>query len=142
MATYTEHYGLHQWEATDNFLRTDFNTDHQLIDAALAELDDNKGAWVYGTYTGNGTRTQYEEDAPYQTISLSFQPKAVIVSMPRFTFGGTNWNNWNTVTMVRGVQVYGTESSYHTKAQITEDGFQVNTYLNSDGTQYCYLALK
>ena len=38
MATYTEHYGLHQWEAADDFLRTDFNTDFQKIDGALGTL--------------------------------------------------------------------------------------------------------
>ena len=38
MANYTEHYGLHQWVPEDDFLRTDFNTDFALIDAALAGL--------------------------------------------------------------------------------------------------------
>ena len=35
MATYTPNYGLHQWEAGDNFLRTDFNADFSKIDTAL-----------------------------------------------------------------------------------------------------------
>ena len=34
----TENYGLNQWEATDQVLRTDFNTDNAKIDAALKEL--------------------------------------------------------------------------------------------------------
>ena len=38
LANYTEHYGLHQWVPEDDFLRTDFNTDFALIDAALAGL--------------------------------------------------------------------------------------------------------
>ena len=38
MATYTENYQLHQWVPEDDFLRTDFNTDFQKIDAALAAL--------------------------------------------------------------------------------------------------------
>lgn len=33
----TEHLGLHQWEATDSFLRTDFNEDFQKIDGAVGE---------------------------------------------------------------------------------------------------------
>ena len=37
MADYTEHYQLHQWVPTDDFLRTDFNTDFANIDAALGE---------------------------------------------------------------------------------------------------------
>ena len=38
LANYTEHYGLHQWVPEDDFLRTDFNADFALIDAALAGL--------------------------------------------------------------------------------------------------------
>ena len=45
MAAYTTNYGLHQWESTDNFLRTDFNADHQLIDAALAGLEGERHGW-------------------------------------------------------------------------------------------------
>ena len=37
MATYTSNYQLHQWVPGDNFLRTDFNTDFQKIDAALGQ---------------------------------------------------------------------------------------------------------
>ena len=33
----TEHLGLHQWEATDSFLRTDFNEDFAKIDGAVGE---------------------------------------------------------------------------------------------------------
>lgn len=39
MATYTPNYGFHQWEATDNFLRTDFNTDFGKIDASIAKTE-------------------------------------------------------------------------------------------------------
>ena len=35
MATFTEHLGLHQWAAGDNFLRTDFNADFLAIDQAV-----------------------------------------------------------------------------------------------------------
>ena len=72
MASYTTNYGLHQWEATDNFLRTDFNADHQLIDGALAELEGGKVGIVQGRYTGNGAVTR--------NINLGFRAKAVIVA--------------------------------------------------------------
>ena len=43
MATnHTEHYGLCQWEATDQVLRTDFNEDNQKIEAELARLQREK----------------------------------------------------------------------------------------------------
>lgn len=39
MANYTQNYQLHQWEPTDNFLRTDFNEDHQKIDSAIKNTE-------------------------------------------------------------------------------------------------------
>ena len=57
MATYTSNYQLHQWVSEDDFLRTDFNTDFQKIDTALAGLQDGvelKCRAVEGSYNGNG----------------------------------------------------------------------------------------
>ena len=90
MATYTENYQLHQWVPEDDFLRTDFNTDFQKIDAALAAVkalaegkagpDDlaeletlinGKTAVVSGSYAGNGST---------KSVTLGFQPRAVVVS--------------------------------------------------------------
>ena len=90
MATYTTNYQLHQWEASDNFLRTDFNTDFQKIDEALTAVkalaegkagpDDleeletlinGKTAVVSGSYAGNGST---------KSVTLGFQPRAVVVS--------------------------------------------------------------
>lgn len=43
MATnHTQHYALSQWEPQDAFVRTEFNEDHQKIDAALAGLERDK----------------------------------------------------------------------------------------------------
>ena len=67
MASYTANYGLHQWEAADDFLRTDFNTDFGIIDTALGE----KAEIVVGTFTGDGQAEQ--------AISLGFTPLAVLV---------------------------------------------------------------
>ena len=39
MATYTENYQLHQLVPEDDFLRTDFNTDFQKIDAAIKGVE-------------------------------------------------------------------------------------------------------
>ena len=95
MATYTSHYQLHQWEASDSFLRTDFNTDFQKIDAAIkgvetaastalalkadkteltqacGALDEAKCETLTGSYTGNGANTR--------TIDLGCAPRAVFV---------------------------------------------------------------
>ena len=38
-SNYTQHYGLCQWEATDQVLRTEFNQDNAKVDAALDTLE-------------------------------------------------------------------------------------------------------
>ena len=40
----TEHLGLHQWETTDSFLRTDFNEDFAKIDAAVGTMEEHLAA--------------------------------------------------------------------------------------------------
>lgn len=69
MASYTEHYQLHQWEPEDPFLRTDFNEDLEKIDAALEALSVDRIA--QGSYVGDGTNDRI--------IQLPFAPKFVIV---------------------------------------------------------------
>ena len=36
----TQYYGLNQWEAADQVLRTEFNADNQKIDGALKAMRD------------------------------------------------------------------------------------------------------
>lgn len=38
-SNYTENYGLCQWEATDNFVRTEFNADNAKLDQELGRVD-------------------------------------------------------------------------------------------------------
>ena len=139
MATYTSHYPLHQWEASDSFLRTDFNTDFQKIDAAIkgvetaantalalkadkteltqacGALDEAKCETLTGSYTGNGANTR--------TIDLGCAPRAVFVG--------------------EFLAVPGMTSNY--LLSLTASGFQVRdslgTSTNSSGETYYYLAL-
>ena len=68
-SNYTEHYGLCQWEATDQVLREEFNEDNRKVDEALSNLASVLSKIVTGSYVGNGAGTR--------TISLGFTPKAV-----------------------------------------------------------------
>lgn len=125
MASYTTNYQLHQWEASDDFLRTDFNEDFQKIDAAVKGVETTlsaaiagKSAAVGGSYVGNGGVT---------AIQLGFQPKAVVVS-----------RNYYTATAVPGMASIG--------ISITATGFQVqqvssNIPFNTAGNTYNYLAI-
>lgn len=139
MATYTSNYQLHQWVPGDNFLRTDFNTDFQKIDAAVkgvetaantalalkadkteltqacGALDEAKCETLTGSYTGNGANTR--------TIDLGCAPRAVFVG--------------------EFLAVPGMTSNY--LLSLTASGFQVRdslgTSTNSSGETYYYLAL-
>ena len=138
MASYTTNYQLHQWVPGDSFLRTDFNTDFQKIDAAVkgvetaantalalkadkteltqacGALDEAKCETLTGSYTGNGANTR--------TIDLGCAPRAVFVG--------------------EFLAVPGMTSNY--LLSLTASGFQVRdslgTSTNSSGETYYYLA--
>ena len=120
LATYTANYGLHQWEGTDDFLRTDFNTDFGIIDGALGE----KVEIVTGSYTGNNND---------RSITLGFQPAAVLL----FSWEGeTNRSSTYGGLMTQGLPLRSNNGT-EVAAEITETGFQVyGTSTNGSGTNY------
>ena len=84
MASYTTNYQLHQWEASDDFLRTDFNTDFQKIDAAVKGVETEaiaeagkKCELTIGQFTGTGAGTY--------TVNLGFRPRFLMVYESRYT---------------------------------------------------------
>ena len=145
MATYTPHYQLHQWAASDDFLRTDFNADHLLIDTALAGIQgdvDGKVEVATGSYTGNKNVQENADDPEYQTVSLGFTPKAVVVLQSAFSFELSDYNGFSDLWIVPGAVTDGTDGGAHTKAQIVTGGFTVSTYANLNGRTYRYAAFK
>lgn len=68
---YTEHLGLTLWDADDPVLRTEFNANHQKLDAFLASMP----RMAVGSYEGTGVSGS---DAP-NTLSFDFQPMLVAV---------------------------------------------------------------
>ena len=133
MANYTEHYQLHQWEPTDDFLRTDFNTDFAKIDAALGEkaeteelvevrnLAESKCRAVVGSYTGNG--------AARQTVNMGFRPKVVVVD--------------DTSSYSSGCEL-GLDGIDERSVTVVNVGFQVDAApqdLTESGTLYRYYAI-
>ena len=137
MATYTANYQLHQWAPEDNFLRTDFNTDFQKIDAALAglkaladgkagtdalaavqELAQGRIRAVLGGYTGDGSNTR--------EFNVGETPSGVFLLTP--------YNGY--FTLFTGGTV--------NQLTITTNGFRVDSgslALNMGGRLYTYLAL-
>lgn len=137
MATYTEHYGLHQWVPEDNFLRSDFNTDLQKIDTALREITetaDGKISIITGSYTGN--------DSNGRVISLGFTPSAVYLCSEG-GLAGYNSGNYHCygglMTPDSPIKISG-----QLAAEIVENGFKLyyGTYIqtNCSGTTYHYIA--
>ena len=137
MATYTANYQLHQWAPEDNFLRTDFNTDFQKIDAALAglkaladgkagtaaleavrQLAQGRARAVVGGYTGDNTTTR--------EFNVGGTPLGVFLLTP--------YNGY--FTLFTGGTV--------NQLTITTNGFRVDSgslALNMGGRLYTYLAL-
>ncbi len=79
-SNYTENYGLCQWEATDQVLRTEFNEDNMKVDATLLEHG-QKLQWLgdlrmeCGSYVGTGKFG--EENA--NSITFTAKPMAVLI---------------------------------------------------------------
>mgnify|MGYP001771174676 FL=1 len=144
MATYTTNYQLHQWEAEDDFLRTDFNEDFAKIDAAIkgveTEADSklakkaDKTALTALTTTVNGKAEvdtgRYTGNGDEQTITLGYTPSAVVV-------------NTTDVTAVMATYALGTRT-----ISIVTNGFRVSARYtsgsspNESGTSYSYFALR
>lgn len=160
----TEHYGLSLWEATDQVVRLDFNSDNEKIDAGMAE---NKAAaaaaketaenlaavayttenapFVLGSYTGNGVAKR--------KIALGFTPKAVLLcsSHGRIVFGSDSHYGG---LALPGANVSISESAgrtswsdSHTVVAITDGGFLVNAgtsgiYSNKSSYAYYYMAMR
>ena len=143
MATYTENYQLHQWVPEDDFLRTDFNTDFQKIDTALAglktlaegkagqgDLDalesaiasvqtlaNGRARIITGSYTGN-------IDVP-RTVSTGVTPKVLVITA----------NDSSYVAIQGGTAV--------NSVIITTGGFtiQSNSWLNQSNKVFPYLII-
>lgn len=124
-SNYTEHYGLCQWEATDQVRREEFNEDNAKVDATLQELksadvrlDEKLSSQAAAiqklgncelytkTYMGTGS---YGEDSPTQLIFPSKPWLLAIISkedgsiMIAVNGQPTSWNRqtgaaWNNFT--------------------------------------------
>ena len=147
MASYTANYGLHQWEASDSFLRTDFNADLQKIDAAIAGRGDC--LQVVGTYAGTG---KYGS-ASRNTLHFPFKPLAVMVvggsyrATSLFLRPGTKGATNDTAGMGGVVVLSWGEDSLSWYADGWANGGSTSTstdaecQLNESGKTYTYLAL-
>lgn len=142
MASYTEHYHLHQWTPEDAFLRTDFNTDLSAIDQALGELAEAAAAIgglgnceiSHTTYTGNGALTR--------TQSFPGKPMVVMVARENNGYCFVAWRDMKIALphyqnggMLQLTLTWGSSSITWSHESNAEHG------LNQSGTQYQLIAL-
>lgn len=151
-SNYTEHYGLCQWEATDQVLRTEFNEDNAKVEAALGSLEQTVKAHtealaqcgnckiVYGSYTGTG---MYGSD---NATRLEFEHKPLIVAiMPRSPNGALACLGF---WAVRGCPFLFTDTQNNSSIGLSWEEHALswqasNSYYqyNAGGTIYYYVAL-
>ena len=159
---HTTNYGLCQWLATDQVQRTDFNADNAKIDAALADLENNKAALTdleplessiqqitadltkltFGTYDGDNAETR--------TINLGFTPLAVLLFSEHGTayVSGTYHYHWGGLAL--SGRPVTTANGNIPALEIVEGGFSVSylqlsdnrvwIHTNNNGTTYHYIA--
>ena len=143
----TEHLGLHQWEASDSFLRTDFNEDFAKIDAAVGTLQAGlEGVMAMGVYRGNA---QNSENVA-RLIEVGFTPRVVVVKTHAYVGSGTvsstvmEWDSFSLAVAATGAPqtVPGIGSVL---VEVAEGGFQVGGYqsrFNRNSYQYLWFALR
>ena len=144
----TTNFQLCQWEAEDEVLRTDFNSDNLKIENALSAIKTvadvayttEKAPVVFGWYAGEGTAKR--------KIELGFTPKAVLVMESNGTmavssgsfrtyYGGLAVTDSNACAGDNGRTVWKTGS---TIVAVTEGGFYVSYSPNDYGGIYSDLS--
>lgn len=150
-SNYTENYGLCQWEATDQVLRTEFNEDNAKVDAALGTLSEivaKHTAAMAGfgnckiesfSYTGTGT---YGVNSPTR-ITFPKQP------MLFFILGQTQFMTASKLTQRGtaikfegyGASVFAPMLTWNNNQVSFYDGSDANGQLNGTGITYWVFAL-
>lgn len=114
-SNYTEHYGLCQWEATDQVLREEFNEGNRKVDEALKELDDQvktkaeQEALSEETAARTAADEALEQKAGMKLISRTTLDQATNWWKPDLT--GIDWSQWATVRILMK-PVLGSNTTY------------------------------
>ena len=148
MSEKTSNYQLNQWEATDNFLRTDFNEDNAKIDNALTLLSGRLQV-EFGSYVGTGTFGPGTQN----TITFSITPKIIIVvadtqstSHPGALFlAGQQYSNGFGNTSSHGqyglTLSWGENTLSWTTKFAANNGANAHGQLNASGVTYRYAVI-
>lgn len=125
MSSYTSNYQLHQWEPSDNFLRTDFNADFAKIDAAIKGVETTALAAVQETETTALTAVQ--------TLSTqAAQERQSILAKANRALAGLEQQGYNLYNLMLQ-QYYESKADGYRKALLF-DGFQNGSRIASAST--------
>lgn len=113
----TQNYGLHTWEAGDDFLREEFNENFAAIDEGIF-----LNVFVTGSYEGTGT----SGESP-RTIELGFRPRVVLL------MGNMSGGNTHLTPTVMALVIDGVRTD---KVTLTDTGFTVTYQLNQKDDYY------
>lgn len=146
---HTPNYALSQWQASDQVMRTEFNENHEKIDAALQALDaalagkaaQSAVSALQSSVSSLQSAVSRKQDASSalklaagaysgsgaesRTISVGFTPKAVFVATADGLQGSTNSFVYGGLAVTGGpVQIVFNSNAYNC-VEITTNGFIV-----------------
>lgn len=134
-SNYTEHYGLCQWEATDQVLRTEFNEDNAKIDAALEGLKSICNCQFYfQSYIGTG------ENGPI-TYHFPKRPLLVIIQGSSSFMCAVNGNNCVHGSVVPNTTFITSIRWGETSMELGASDYSALSCSNSKDTQYLIFAI-
>ena len=147
----TTNYGLNQWEATDQVLRTEFNADNAKIDAALKGLADKDMAleamvsaaaeaagnceMEYFTYYGNGDYGDGNETE----VTFSVRPEVYIIAGFRHILVGMGGRSY--AALANGANGDEAEVSW-SGSKLSILSYRADYQMNQSGSTYLVLGLK
>ena len=98
----TSNYGLNQWEAADQVLRTDFNADNSKIDDALKELTDRTAAEAAARKAAD---QELNGKVGLQIIKTAIQETDSTVF--EIDLSDMDWSQWSTIYICLDLQGNG-----------------------------------
>lgn len=119
----TPNYGLHAWEAGDDFLRTEFNENFAALDESLR--------MAFGSYTGDG--------GTMRRFPLGRVPRVVWVCGKYGEYG--SYTNVKAGLMAPGYNLGNGDAAYIEGDELVINNSVSNCALNNKGLIYYYLVI-
>ena len=135
----TSNYGLNQWEATDQVLRTEFNADNLKIDTALKTLSSQVADKAAQSTVNSLTQVVCSKANQSQVDELAAQVGHQLLSQASLTEGSeyvkldlsaTDWTKWSMI-IVTFQPVLDSGSSFSVSITGTERERELDDYFTS-----------